>query len=465
MPIKTCELCLAQPAGTAVRCVVVALCAAASLAAQSPAAPDIGQLLERLDRLEEQNRELATEIHKLRTELAAREPTVNPPADLENRLEVQESRTAEQAQTKVEASHKFPIRLTGMVLFNSFLDSSGSGGVEYPTVATNGDTRAGGGSLRQTIIGLDYLGPRTWWGGTVSGSLRMDLWGGSGQQLDQYLRLRTGTISIDWKTRHILAGVDKPLISPRDPESLAQVAVGPLTGAGNLWFWNPQVRFEQDFPLGDRTGLRAQVGVIQTHEVGPSSASPYAPAQQPSGVYFEPARPGVEGRLEFFTGSSNRFELGSGFHHSVTHAAGVSLPSDVYTLDWLVRPWSSIDFTGAFFIGQNVAPLGTGAISQGFLVLGPGQVAAVHSQGGWGQLTWRAAPRLWFNLFSGQQDDRHADLAAGAIGRNLVFGANVFYRLAPNVLASFEASQIRTVYIARQTLLNNHYDLALAYLF
>jgi hypothetical protein len=33
------------------------------------------------------------------------------------------------------------------------------------------------------------------------------------------------------------------------------------------------------------------------------------------------------------------------------------------------------------------------------------------------------------------------------------------------VLASFEASQTRTNYISGGTLLNNHYDLAFAYLF
>jgi hypothetical protein len=72
---------------------------------------------------------------------------------------------------------------------------------------------------------------------------------------------------------------------------------------------------------------------------------------------------------------------------------------------------------------------------------------------------------LWFNLFSGQQNDDASDLPRGSIGRNLVYGANFFYRLAPNVLASFEASQIRTSYLGNGTLLNNHYDLALAYLF
>jgi hypothetical protein len=458
------ELCPPVPGRAAVRCAILALCAAASLPAQTQPQSDFRQLLERLDRLEEQNRELTSEIRKLRTELAARESSTDPPPALEHRLEVQENRTAEQAETKVEASHQFPIRVTGMALFNTFFDSAGSGGAEYPTVAAPGGIHTGGGTLRQTVIGLDYLGPRTFAGGAVSGSLRMDFWGGAGQQLNQYFRLRTGTIAIDWKTRHFLAGVDKPLISAREPESLAQVAVSPLTGAGNLWFWSPQVRFEQDLNLGEHTGLRAQIGAIQTHEVSASPASPYGPAQQGE-AYLEPARPGVEGRLEFFSGSERRFELATGIHHSVTHALDISLPSNVYTLDWLVRPWSSVDFTGTVFTGQNVAPLGTGAISQGIVALGPGRLAAVHSKGGWGQLTWRAAPRLWFNVFSGQQDDRNADLAAGAIGKNLAYGANVFFRLAPNVLASFEASQIRTAYIARQTVLNDHYDLALAYLF
>jgi hypothetical protein len=144
---------------------------------------------------------------------------------------------------------------------------------------------------------------------------------------------------------------------------------------------------------------------------------------------------------------------------------GESLPSDVLSFDWLARPLRQVEFTGTFYTGQNVAPLGTGAIHQGFIALGPALATGVHSLGGWGQFTYRPKQRLWFNFFSGQQDDRNSQLPAGAIGKNLAYGANFFYRLAPNVLASFEASQIRTSYIGAGTLLNNHYDLALAYLF
>jgi hypothetical protein len=39
------------------------------------------------------------------------------------------------------------------------------------------------------------------------------------------------------------------------------------------------------------------------------------------------------------------------------------------------------------------------------------------------------------------------------------------YRLAPNILGAFEYSQTRTTYLGIGTRLNNHYDLALAYLF
>jgi hypothetical protein len=109
-----------------------------------------------------------------------------------------------------------------------------------------------------------------------------------------------------------------------------------------------------------------------------------------------------------------------------------------------------------------VAPLGGIA---GFTILPTGVAIPVHSQGGWGQLTFLPTSRVSFHLFSGLENGRTADLAAYAIGRNWMYGANLFYRLAPNVLLGAEVSQARTTYIDSKLRLNNHYDLALAYLF
>jgi hypothetical protein len=89
----------------------------------------------------------------------------------------------------------------------------------------------------------------------------------------------------------------------------------------------------------------------------------------------------------------------------------------------------------------------------------------VHSQGEWGQITFFPSSRLSLHVYAGEQQDRPSDLAPGSVDRNFVYAGNLMYKLAPNVLAAFEASQARTQYPGSVVRLNNHYDLALAYLF
>lgn len=448
----------------------------ALLLAQTPS--ELAGILQRLDRLEQENRQLTQQVQQLRDELAAArsEKGAPPPGaaapgpaasqqapqaaaapSVEERLDIQGHRIDEQAQSKVESSQKFPIRLTGMALFNAFANADQSGGVDYPVVAAPAGSAHDGATLRQSIIGLEFRGPRTFWNGHVHGSVYMDFFSGAAP-LSQTVRLRTGSIEVDWASRNIMVGVEKPIFNPREPSSLAQVGVSPLTGAGNLWLWTPQARIEQDFSLAAQTGVRAQLGVIQTHEAGPYAGSLLA-------TNLEGARPGLEGRFEVFHkfDEERRLEIAPGFHVSTTHVNGLSVPSQVVSLDWFYNPARWLEFTGAYYHGRNVTPLGAG-YRQGFGLYGK-EAEAVHSQGGWGQFTIHATRRLDFHLFSGQQDDRNSDLPRGAIGKNLAFGANLYFRIAPNVLLGPEVSQVRTTLLGQGTLLNNHYDLALAYLF
>lgn len=434
---------------------------------------EMQQILDRLDQLEAQNRALLAKIEELSAQLQASRSSEQPapaavqttaPAapDSSERLAAQEARTAELQQTKVEASQKFPIRLTGMALFNAFRDSSNSGGSAFPIVAAPGGPE-GGGTFRQTIIGLDYFGPKTFGGGRISGSVRMDFYGGSGESYDQLFRLRTADIAIDWQDRSFRVALDKPLLAWRDPESLAQVGLPALSGAGNLWFWIPQARFEQVAHFSENSGIRADIAMVGTREAAPLSAYTYVSSPGAYSVIPDSTRPGVEGRVEFFTGGeSRRFEIAPAIHHSVAHEGGASLPTDIYSLDWLVRPVPAFEFSGEAFSGTNTAALG--GLQQGVVIYSR-SVRAVHSAGGWGQLKWRPTQRLWFNLFTGEEQPDAAGLPRSAIRRNLAYGANVFYRIAPNVLASFEAYQYRTTYVPTVTLLTNHYDLALAYQF
>ena len=411
--------------------------------------PDLAKILERLDRLEQENRTLSEQVRALQAQLGA---PAAPPPTVEERLDIQQQRTEEQAQTKVEASQKFPIRLAGMALFNAFMNSKQSGGVDYPVTAAPTGPGHAGATVRQTIIGLEFGAPQTLWGGKVNGSVYMDFFAGTNNSA---FRIRTASIELAWKDRSVAAGLEKPIFNPREPSSLAQVGISPLTGAGNLWLWLPQVRFEQEVHLGTNNGFRAQIGAVQTREIGP-----YAGTVTP-----EAARPGLEGRVNFHhrLDDDRRLEIAAGFHTSTTHAAGVSIPSNVFQMDWFFNPWKRLEFSGVFYTGENVAHLGSGT-RQGFAVY-YNHGYALGSKGGWGQLTLHALPRLDLHFFNGQVDDDNHDLGNGSIGKNLLFGGNAYFRLAPNVLMGLEASQVRTTILGQGTRLNNHYDLALAYLF
>jgi len=450
---------------------VVLFLAAALFAQDQPvqSRPEMRQILERLQRLEEQNKTLMSEIHALREELAAatahtpEAPTPEARADahddshLGERLTVAEQRIQDQDQSKVESEHKLPVRLTGMLLFNAFTNGRDSGGQQYPSVAAQTPGAANdGATLRQSILGLRFDGPQIFGGGNVSGSVFLDFWGGSGSALNQLVRVRVASLDFTWAHTTFSVGQDKPILAPRDPTSLAQVAFSPLSGAGNLWLWAPQARLEQRFSFGEQTGLRAQIGVYQTSESANSIPSDYS---------FSSSRPALEGRFELWHqfGDDRRIEIAPGFHVSESHVGGLSIPSRTVSVDWLIRPERMLDFTGAFFQGENTSVLG--GLRQGISFLPNEYLRPVASTGGWAQLTLRATSRLSFNIYGGLEDDRNSELCFTCIAKNQTYAGNVMYRLGANVLASFEASQTRTMYVGTGLRLNPHYDLAIAYLY
>jgi hypothetical protein len=433
--------------------------------------PAIDKILNRLDRLERENHRLAEEILALRSELArTREQSGNPPtdavnagaaqpADLTERMEVQEHRLEEQAQTKVESAQHFPVRITGMALFNAFLNSHPNDSLVVPVLAPTAHTAlTGGATLRQTILGLDFRGPEIFGGGKIHGFVNMDFFGGSGEPYDSLVRLRTAGLEVNWANTTVMFGQDKPLISPREPNSLAQVGLSPLTGAGNLWLWQPQARVEQRFHLDAQTTFRAQAGVFATRE-----EYGYVPPAYASS--FESVRPAVQGRfsLAHSLDDERRVEIGLGFDVSSSRVTGASVPSRVFAIDGFANPWRKLEFSGAYFRGSNLTNVG--GAGQGFTIVKYGDVIPVHADGGWAQMSLLATPRLTFNFFGGEQDNRDRDLQYSGIGRNRSYAGNLMFRLAPNVILSLETGQVRTEWLAKGKRLGNYHDLGFAYLF
>ncbi len=360
--------------------------------------PEIKEILERLTRLENENRTLLQEVHALREQLnssgepapAAAEPgqdaqgavpgaaaasaDVQPP--IQERVNVLEQRVEEQAQTKVEASQKMPVKLTGTLLFNAFSNGRYSGDNQYPTIAqpASGLTSTGA-SFRQSVIGLQFNGPE-WVGAKLGGTVYADFFAGSSASLNHLVRLRVATFDMAWKNTTLTFGQDKPIISPREPNSIAQMGVSPLTGAGNLWLWQPQARIEQRISFGESAGLTAAVGLYQTSETSnpiPTQFSQYTNT-------LAHGRPGYEGRFNFWKdfGSGRRIEIAPGFHFSSSHVDGISVPSDIYSMDWLIAPISKVKLTGMFFAGRNVA--GLGSLRQGYSFFDDGQIVAIGAR-------------------------------------------------------------------------------------
>ena len=436
------------------------------------------------DQLERQSAELREQVGLLRQELdrfkqpdpdgtastsdGAPSPAARIDA-LEEKVEVNAGRLSEHDQVKVESSQRTPLRLKGMLLLNIYRNgrhvSPTSTPREYPISASTAPGPITAGAMwRQSVIGLEFDTPQALLGGQFHGSFFMDMAAGGDSVLNISPRLRTASIDGRWKTRSIFFGQEKPILSPREPTSLAQMAVSPLAGAGNLWRWRPQVRFEQRLPLGEGQALRARIGVSQTVEDS-------GPVPQQFLSTLERTRPALEGHVQFTRqlDTVRRLEFAFGFHQSTTHVAQISIPSGVVSVDWFINPLRRVELSGFLFRGSNIIKLGALFGVPGFVISTPrpGEIRGVslRSHGGWTQATILATSRLNFNLQAGLYDPDDGDLLPTSATRNLALVANTFFRVAPNVVWGVELSQTRTWRLAGERPRYDHADLYVAYVF
>jgi hypothetical protein len=424
------------------RLAVIAACMAGLTRGQG-----IDGVLDRLNRLEKENDSLRQQIQDLRAEVERLRG---------EKVEIVERRVEEQAQTKVEASQKFPLKITGMALANLYRNGRQANNQDHATTAARIPGRATSAmTFRQSVLGLEYTGPTTFLGGEVGGAIALDFFEGNTEN-NQFapVRLRTASIHVDWKTRSIFFGQEKPLFSQRDPSSFSFVGVSPLTAAGNLWRWQPQIRLEQRADLGPKDLLRGQVAFYQTSEDFTGATLP-----------FERRRPGIQGRIEFSHSLDDRrrVELAPGFHASESRVNGIQVPSRLASIDWFANPWSKLEFSGLFWTGQNIHHFG--ALRQGVTVLPGNRVIAVRSKGGWAQVAVPFHARWTLNTMFGAHDDNNRDLLLNGVAANRTGAVNLMYRIAPNVVVTMEGMQIRTTYIGAGNRKNNRYDLSVAYLF
>ncbi len=437
---------------------IVALSGVLNGQERQPAPDALSRILERLDELEKQNKALLSEIQTLREEL--HHGTMTATADSqarEEKAEIAEQQITEQAQTKVEASQRFPISLTGMLLFDSFV-SKGSNDELF--LNTYGDYTlagsGGGATLSQSIIGLDFRGPNIWGGGRVNGFLSMDFYGGEGSSYE--FRIRRGVVSFDWKNRSLTFGQDKSIIAPLQPTSFARVGVPPLSGAGNLWLWRPQVTYEERIPLSPSTKATLQASIFETDE---SYTAPFLAGSW----YVTPDRPAVQARVqvEHTWGEGKKISGGLAGDGSTSHVLGASVPSRVLSADLAVKPLRWLEISGTLLRGKNFANLG--GVPGGVTINSGQTVVPIRGSAGWLQASFPVTRRLTFDVYSGRQLNNDRDLSAYGVSKTETLAGNILYRLAPNVVLGLEAARNRVEYLNALEFWANRYDATVAYLF
>jgi uncharacterized coiled-coil protein SlyX len=384
--------------------------------------------------------------------------------DLHERQAMQESQIATHEQTKVESESKYPVKITGMLLLNGFVNTSAVDMAATPTLALPGSGSTGA-SVRQTVLGLDARGPHLF-GARSYANLRVDFDGSPLSDSTNYsgyynsnttlLRLRTAYAALQWEHTEAYFSLDRPIFSPDAPTSLTAVAVPPLAWSGNLWTWNPQVGVTQDLSLMDSRDVRLQAALI---DVGDAPLSPVISASEtttgtPAGTAERSRWPGVEARVALLGSElkedSSHFGVGGYFapHHT---SLGHNFNSWAGTLDGRLLLPSHLQLTGNFYRGLAMGGLGGGAYKdfayRADLDSGGFYFRALDDVGGWAQLKEKLNEQIELNAAFGLDDVFANELRPYAIprdamnqnlARNRTYTGNVIYSPRAYLLFSLE---------------------------
>lgn len=360
------------------------------------------------------------------------------------------------------APPKRTLEFTGTVLMNSFYNSALTNNSDVPTTAALDTIGVTGGSatVRQTRVGALLTDPDVL-GGTFTGELDVDFYGGQlstfGNRTFPVLRVRRAIGVMQWTHLQVLAGQEAPLISDRNPLSLASIGVPGFTTAGNLWLWIPQLRVTSEYGYTLRLAFQAAV-------LAPIAGGVQGPVNTQPDSGERSGRPYFQGRVRLGWGpTDDPSEVAIGGHIGwvvgLDSTTGDTLQqSNAVSFDTRLR-FGTVEFLGEAYSGQAVAGLGGGAIGQNFGVAG----APVHSKGGWGQLNVRPRAGWMFGGGCGLDDPDDADLPATGRFRNFVCEGHVEWRPGPLVLG-FEFRRLETRYQAGDFVVN-HLNLATGFRF
>jgi hypothetical protein len=384
--------------------------------------------------------------------------------NLQERQQTTEAQVKVHDQTKLESSSKYPLQVTGLILFNSFINRGIVDNIDLPEAAlSNQNNTTGNGSagatLRQTILGLQGYGPRIA-GARTSADVNLDFF--AGLAYSSYatsagtVRMRTASINLDWTNDSVQVGLVLPLISPLSPTSYAMVAEPALAGAGNLWTWAPQLKYAHQIPLQSGRRLQFEFGLWDPPTAGYSTNELFR-IPSPSEASKQP---GWESRVSYGTFSGEHpLQIGFGGYYSrQSYPNNQSVDSWAATADWRVPLGSRFEVSGEGYRGRGLGGLGGGVYKDVlfgiYTATGLNAYRGLNAIGGWTQLKAHFNQSLEANASIGLDDGFAEDFhdfifpptvtATQLRARNKMVFGNVIFRPKTYLILSPEYRRIWT---------------------
>jgi Skp family chaperone for outer membrane proteins len=444
-----------------------------------------------LDDSKQQVDQLQAELREVRAQLAtasAATPEATAEAaselqssvqQLQNQDEVLQAEVKQHDQTKVETASKFPVKISGLVLFSSFLNDGAVDNIDLPIVALPRTATTAHGSLaatlRQTIFGLEAKGP-TLWGARSSADFHVDFFGGvpyaDYTTTAGTLRLRTARARLDWADHSLIAALDAPLISPVEPTSFVGLGEPPFAWSGNLWIWAPQLETINRARLGGGT-LGLDFALMDPAAPGLPSTS----GQRQPDPAERSRQPGYESRISYSLPLMDRsFTVGAGGYYSrQTYSNVQHVDAWAGTADWKLPFTRWLELSGELYRGRALGGLGGGTFKDYVTDPDSGNIYGLNDEGGWSQLKAKITQSLEANLSIGEdagfgQQLRYYRNAAATdaytnLARNRTVLANIIYRPKTYLLFSAEYRNIYSWPISGQVNTSQSLGLATGYSF
>lgn len=474
-------------------------------------AQKIGELTESMARVQEQINQSQHQLDDMREQLhalqqahaaaalspvspvtaAAAQPAESLPAkvaSLQEHQDMQASQLATLQQAKIESDSKYPVTISGMLLFNGFYNSTRVDMAATPTSALFNPGSLGA-SVRQTVIGIDARGPHLMGAGSYA-DLRVDFDGNPSSSSDVYpgsyntnatlLRLRTVHAGLDWKHTSAFFSLDRPILTPNSPTSLTAVAEPALAWSGNLWAWNPQIGISEEIPLTGNVSFGVAAAAIDVSDApGTLLYRTYNASSPQASTAEQSRRPGGEIRLSLMGPQRNEgthFGIG-GYVAPHVSTAGTAFNSWAATLDARIPLGQHLEFTASAYRGQALGGLGAGQYKDyiaGTTSGGERFFEVLDNVGGWAQLKQTVNERIQFNEAFGTDQDfanqfrPYVGTSSGGyldFARNHTLTGNVIYSPSAYLLFSFEYRRLETAPVTGRLWTSNVYGLAAAYRF